>query len=224
VLVMSVAAAAGWESPPTRWVFLHGHADCENGDLIDRADVRGPARTWPCGIMPCHVPHRRGTTWPRSTWYSASPRRCVPTLRRDRLDLADPRGLTLTGCCRSSAAAGITTTKMHRHRRDGCSAPPLPGQPRHGRPTRGIMSKYWWSYSTKHGGGDAGPQRPTLAGRDRRLGPSAAQARYADGHGHHRGDPTTSHRRGTAPGTGPSSRPARNARTPTLRARAMIRL
>jgi len=44
VLLMSVAAARRLGVPTGRWVFLHGHADLRERDLLDRGDLsRGPA-------------------------------------------------------------------------------------------------------------------------------------------------------------------------------------
>jgi acetyl-CoA C-acetyltransferase len=40
VLLMSVAAALRLAVPEQRWVFLHGHADLRERDLMDRADSR----------------------------------------------------------------------------------------------------------------------------------------------------------------------------------------
>ena len=44
VLLMSLGTARALSVPPERWVFLHGHADLRERDLLERGDLgRGPA-------------------------------------------------------------------------------------------------------------------------------------------------------------------------------------
>ena len=45
---MSVDAARRLGVPEEKWVFLHGHADLRERDLLDRADLgTSPAAAWP---------------------------------------------------------------------------------------------------------------------------------------------------------------------------------
>ena len=77
VLLMSVAAARRLGVPPDRWVFLPGHADLRERDLLDRADLSaGPASV----LAVRHALDIAGVgwaTWPRSTCTAASPRRSL---------------------------------------------------------------------------------------------------------------------------------------------------
>ncbi|HEU5391844.1 MAG TPA: acetyl-CoA acetyltransferase [Streptosporangiaceae bacterium] len=97
VLLMSVAAARRLRVPQDRWVFLPGHADLRERDLLDRADMSaGPASALAvrhaldvAGISPGDLS--------AIDLYSCFP---APVFNIcDGLGLAagDPRGLTLTG-------------------------------------------------------------------------------------------------------------------------------
>ena len=97
VLVMSVAAARRLGVPPDRWVFLHGHADVAERDLLDRADLSAS----PAAVLAARAAlEMAGVTadgLATIDLYSCFP---VPVFNLcDRLGLApdDPRGLTVTG-------------------------------------------------------------------------------------------------------------------------------
>ncbi|MGJ6966691.1 acetyl-CoA acetyltransferase [Streptosporangium sp. G11] len=97
VLLMSVAAARRLGVPEEKWVFLHGHADLRERDLLDRADLgRGPASVMAVehaldlagiGVEDLHA----------IDLYSCFPIAVFNIC--DGLGLAadDPRGLTVTG-------------------------------------------------------------------------------------------------------------------------------
>jgi acetyl-CoA C-acetyltransferase len=97
VLLMPVATALRYGIPADRWVFLHGHADLRERDLLDRADL---------SASPASVLAARGALEMAGIGvadlatidlYSCFP---VPVFNIcDGLGLAtdDPRGLTLTG-------------------------------------------------------------------------------------------------------------------------------
>ncbi len=97
VLLMSVAAARRLGVPPERWVFLHGHADLRERDLMARSDLSaGPASV----LAARHALEVAGIgvgNLATIDLYSCFP---VPVFNVcDGLGLAvdDPRGLTVTG-------------------------------------------------------------------------------------------------------------------------------
>ena len=97
VLLMSVAAARRLGVPPERWVFLHGHADLRERDLMARSDLSaGPASV----LAARHALEVAGIEvgdLRTIDLYSCFP---VPVFNVcDGLGLAvdDPRGLTVTG-------------------------------------------------------------------------------------------------------------------------------
>jgi len=97
VLLMSVAAARRLGVPADRWVFLHGHADLRERDLLDRVDMSaGPASA----MAVRHALAMAGIgadDLATIDLYSCFP---APVFNIcDGLGIAtdDPRGLTLTG-------------------------------------------------------------------------------------------------------------------------------
>ncbi len=97
VLLTSVATAQRLGVPRERWVFLHGHADLRERDLLERADLsRGPAAV----LAATHALEMAGVGVAEVAafdLYSCFPI-AVSTVA-DGLGLRpdDPRGLTLTG-------------------------------------------------------------------------------------------------------------------------------
>jgi acetyl-CoA C-acetyltransferase len=97
VLVMSVAVARRLGVPEEKWVFLHGHADLRERDLLDRADLSaGPASV----MAARHALEVAGIgvdDLATIDLYSCFP--IAVSNVCDGLGLApdDPRGLTLTG-------------------------------------------------------------------------------------------------------------------------------
>jgi acetyl-CoA C-acetyltransferase len=97
VLLMSVGAARRLGVPPERWVFLHGHADLRERDLMSRADLS----TSPASVLAVqHALEIAGIAvddLATIDLYSCFP---APVFNIcDGLGLApdDPRGLTVTG-------------------------------------------------------------------------------------------------------------------------------
>jgi len=97
VLLMSAGAARRLGVPEDRWVFLHGHADRRERDLMERADLSAA----PAAVMAArHALEVAGVTAGDLTaidLYSCFP---VPVFNvSEGLGLApgDPRGLTVTG-------------------------------------------------------------------------------------------------------------------------------
>ncbi|SNQ45246.1 putative enoyl-CoA hydratase [Frankia canadensis] len=97
VLLTSVAAARRLDVPEQKWVFLHGHADLRERDLLDRADLT----TSPAAVMAVqHALDVAGLTLEQiSTFdlYSCFPIAVFNICDGLGLSPDDPRGLTLTG-------------------------------------------------------------------------------------------------------------------------------
>lgn len=97
VLLMSVAAARRLGVPEERWVFLHGHADVQAPDLLDREDLSG----YPAGVLAVqHALEVARADLDDVTFldlYSCFPVAVSSLLDGLGLDGDDPRGFTLTG-------------------------------------------------------------------------------------------------------------------------------
>ncbi|MER6816220.1 acetyl-CoA acetyltransferase [Spirillospora sp. NPDC000708] len=97
VLLTSVAAARRLGIPQDKWVFLHGHADLRERDLMHRQDLsRGPASV----AAARHALEVAGVTvddLATIDLYSCFPIPVFNICDGLGLDPADPRGLTLTG-------------------------------------------------------------------------------------------------------------------------------
>ena len=97
VLLMSVAAAQRLGVPPERWVFLHGHADLRERDLMSRADLSaGPASV----LAARHALDVAGIgvgDLRTIDLYSCFPVPVFNVCEGLGLAFADPRGLTVTG-------------------------------------------------------------------------------------------------------------------------------
>jgi acetyl-CoA C-acetyltransferase len=97
VLLMSVAAARRLGVPQDRWVFLHGHADLREPDLLDRADLSaGPASAMAVRHA-LAVAGIGADDLATIDLYSCFPAPVFNICDGLGLDPADPRGLTLTG-------------------------------------------------------------------------------------------------------------------------------
>jgi acetyl-CoA C-acetyltransferase len=97
VLLMSVDAARRLGVPEDRWVFLHGHADVQAPDLLDRSDLSG----YPAGVLAVrHALEVAGAELDEVTFldlYSCFPVAVSSLLEGLGLPADDPRGFTLTG-------------------------------------------------------------------------------------------------------------------------------
>ncbi|MBW0101049.1 acetyl-CoA acetyltransferase [Pseudonocardia sp. KRD291] len=97
VLITSVAAARRLGIPEDRWVFLHGHADLRERDLLDRGDLS----TGPASVMATrHALEVAGIGADDLTTldlYSCFPIAVSNIADALELPADDPRGLTLTG-------------------------------------------------------------------------------------------------------------------------------
>ena len=141
ILLMSVAAARRLGVPAERWVFLHGHADLRERDLMDRADLSAsPAAVMAAG----HALEVAGITaadLATIDLYSCFP---APVSNIcDGLGIAadDPRGLTLTGGLPFFGGAG-NNYSMHAVAETVHRARTEPGSFGFVGANGGIMSKY----------------------------------------------------------------------------------
>ena len=141
VLLMSVAAARRLGVPQDRWVFLHGHADLRERNLMDRADLSAS----PAAVMAArHALDVAGITagdLATIDLYSCFP---APVFNIcDGLGLApdDPRGLTLTGGLPFFGGAG-NNYSMHAIAETVPRARANPGSFGFVGANGGIMSKY----------------------------------------------------------------------------------
>ena len=141
VLLMSVAAARRLGIPEDRWVFLPGHADVRDRDLLDRADMSaGPASV----LAVRHALDVAGIGLGEVSaidLYSCFP---APVFNIcDGLGLAgdDPRGLTLTGGLPFFGGAG-NNYSMHAIAEAVQRARSAPGSYALVGANGGVMTKY----------------------------------------------------------------------------------
>ena len=119
--MMSVDAARRLGVPEEKWVYLHGHADMTEQDLLDRVDL---------GVSPAAaLAVARGTCGWRQVGvddiatfdlYSCFPFPVFVICDALGLDGDDPRGLTLTGGLPYFGGPG-NSYSLHAHRRDRVS-------------------------------------------------------------------------------------------------------
>jgi acetyl-CoA C-acetyltransferase len=141
VLLMSVAAAQRLGVSATRWVFLHGHADLRDRDLMERADLSaGPASVMAVRHA-LEVAGAEAGDLATIDLYSCFP---APVFNIcDGLGLAadDPRGLTVTGGLPFFGGAG-NNYSMHAIAETVQRARRSPGSYGLVGANGGIMSKY----------------------------------------------------------------------------------
>ena len=179
VLLMSVAAARRLGVPPDRWVFLHGHADLRERDLLDRADLSaGPASV----LAVRHALDVAGIgagDLATIDLYSCFPAPVFNICDGLGLDPADPRGLTVTGGLPFFGGAG-NNYSMHAIAETVQRARRAPGSYGLVGANGGIMSKYSAGvYSTTPAAWVADRSAELQAEIDGWAAPE--QARYADG-------------------------------------------
>jgi acetyl-CoA C-acetyltransferase len=149
VLLMPVVTALRYGIPADRWVFLHGHADLRERDLLDRADLS----VSPASVLAArHALELAGigaAELATIDLYSCFP---VPVFNIcDGLQIAagDPRGLTLTGGLPFFGGAG-NNYSMHAIAETVQRARQEPGSFGFVGANGGYMSKYSAGvYSTK---------------------------------------------------------------------------
>jgi acetyl-CoA C-acetyltransferase len=141
VLLASVAAARRLGVPQDRWVFLHGHADLRERDLMDRADLSaGPAS----GMAARHaleVAHVEPGDLATIDLYSCFPAPVFNICDTLGLEPDDPRGLTLTGGLPFFGGAG-NNYSMHAVAETVTQMRSTPGQFGLVGANGGLLSKY----------------------------------------------------------------------------------
>ncbi len=141
VLLMSVVAARRLGVPEGRWVFLHGHADLRERDLMDRADMSaGPASV----MAARHALEVAGITAGDLATIDLYSCFAAPVLNIcEGIHVApdDPRGLTLTGGLPFFGGAG-NNYSMHAIAETVHRARSNPGSFGFVGANGGIMSKY----------------------------------------------------------------------------------
>jgi acetyl-CoA C-acetyltransferase len=141
VLLMSVAAARRLGVPNDRWVFLHGHADLRERDLLDRADLSSGAASV---LAARHALDIAGiTTADLATidLYSCFAAPVFNICDGLGLDPQDPRGLTVTGGLPFFGGAG-NNYSMHAIAETVQRARRAPGSYGLVGANGGIMSRY----------------------------------------------------------------------------------
>jgi acetyl-CoA C-acetyltransferase len=140
-LLMSVAAARRLGVPEERWVFLHGHADLRERDLLDRADLSaGPASV----MAARHALEVAGIglgDLATIDLYSCFPIAVSTIADAFGLEPDDPRGLTLTGGLPFFGGAG-NNYSMHAIAETVDRARCAPGSYGFVGANGGILSKY----------------------------------------------------------------------------------
>ena len=179
VLLTSVAAARRLGIPQDRWVFLHGHADLRERDLLDRADLSaGPASV----MAVQHALDQAGigvADLATIDLYSCFPAPVFGICDGLGLDPEDPRGLTVTGGLPFFGGPG-NNYSMHAIAETVQRARSAPGSYGLVGANGGIMSKYSVGvYSTTPAAWTPSNSKDLQAEIDGWTAPE--QARYADG-------------------------------------------
>jgi len=179
VLLTSVAAARRLGIPQDRWVFLHGHADLRERDLLDRADLSaGPASV----MAVQHALDQAGigvADLATIDLYSCFPAPVFSICDGLGLDPEDPRGLTLTGGLPFFGGPG-NNYSMHAIAETIQRARSAPGSYGLVGANGGIMSKYSVGvYSTTPAAWTPDDSKDLQAEIDGWTAPE--QARYAGG-------------------------------------------
>ena len=195
VLLMPAATAQRLGVPPDRWVFLHGHADLRERDLLDRVDLSAS----PAAVMAARHALEVAGIGPGDLatidLYSCFP---IPVFNIcDGLGLApdDPRGLTVTGGLPFFGGAG-NNYSLHATAETMARARARPGGYGFVGANGGVMSKYSVGiYSTIPAAWRPDASRALQAEIDSWSAP--AQAEHADGWATIE-TYTVSHRRGGA--------------------------
>jgi acetyl-CoA C-acetyltransferase len=179
VLLMSVAAASRLGLRPERWVFLHGHADLRERNLMDRADLS----SGPASVMAVrHALDVAGIgagDLAAIDLYSCFPAPVFNICDGLGLDPQDSRGLTVTGGLPFFGGAG-NNYSMHAIAETVQRARRAPGSYGLVGANGGIMSKYSAGvYSTTPAAWTPDASRDLQAEIDGWAAPE--QARFADG-------------------------------------------
>ncbi|MDP9792978.1 acetyl-CoA C-acetyltransferase [Catenuloplanes nepalensis] len=179
VLIMSVAAARRLGVPVEKWVFLAGHADLRERDLIERADLSSSPAAVTAARHALEVAGIGVDDLTTIDLYSCFPAPVFNITDAFGLSPDDPRGLTLTGGLPFFGGAG-NNYSMHAIADTVQRARQAPGSYGFVGANGGIMSKYSTGVYTT-------TPRPWAADRSADLQaeidawPAPAEARQADG-------------------------------------------
>ena len=142
VVVASVAAASRLGVPEDRWVYLHGHADARERNLLDREDLSSSPAARLASRAALDMAGKTADDMATFDFYSCFP---IPVFNAavDGLGLApdDPRGLTLTGGLPFFGGAG-NNYSMHAIAETVRRARQAPGTFGFVGANGGMMSKY----------------------------------------------------------------------------------
>ena len=141
VLIMSVAAARRFGIPADRWVFLHGHADLRERDLMERGDLSGSPAAVMAGRHALEVAGIGVADLATIDLYSCFPAPVFTIADAFGLAADDPRGLTLTGGLPFFGGAG-NNYSMHAIAETVHRARQAPGSYGFVGANGGVMSKY----------------------------------------------------------------------------------
>lgn len=181
VLVMSVAAARRLEVPEEKWVYLRGHADQTEQDLLDRGDLSISVSAKQSVTEALRVAEIGVDDLATFDLYSCFPFPVFSVCDEFGLAADDPRGLTLTGGLpyfggpgNSYSLHGIAETVAEMRSTPGAFG--LVGA------NGGVMSKYSVGvYSTEPA--DWAADRSTALQKDIAALPKVVVTRNADGPG-----------------------------------------
>src|SRR5262252_2772729 len=179
VLLMPVAAARRLGIGQDRWVFLHGHADLRERDLLDRADLSAS----PAAVMAARHALAVAGIGPGDLatidLYSCFPAPVFNICEGLGLDPGDPRGLTVTGGLPFFGGPG-NDYSMHAIAETVQLARRSPGSYGFVGANGGVMHKYSAGvYSTRPAAWRPGASAALQAEIDGWAVP--AQTRHADG-------------------------------------------
>ncbi|NMO93547.1 acetyl-CoA acetyltransferase [Actinomycetospora sp. TBRC 11914] len=141
VLVVSVAAARRLGIAEDRWVFLHGHADLRERDLLDRADLSTAPAAATAARHALEVAGIGVDDLATIDLYSCFPIAVSVVAEELGLEPDDPRGLTLTGGLPFFGGAG-NDYSMHAIAETVAAARRTPGSYGFVGANGGILSKY----------------------------------------------------------------------------------
>jgi len=179
VLLMPVATARRLGIAPDRWVFLHGHADLRERDLMDRADMSASPASVTAVRHALDVAGIGVADLATIDLYSCFPAPVFNICDGLGLDPDDPRGLTLTGGLPFFGGAG-NNYSMHAIAETVQRARRAPGSFGLVGANGGIMSKYSAGvYSTTPAAWTPDRSQDLQAEVD--AWPAPVQARDADG-------------------------------------------
>jgi acetyl-CoA C-acetyltransferase len=179
VLLMSVAAAQRLGVPADRWVFLHGHADLRERDLMDRADLSAS----PAAVLAARQALEMAGIGPGDLatidLYSCFPAPVFNICDGLGLPADDPRGLTLTGGLPFFGGAG-NNYSMHAIAETVQHARRVPGSYGFVGANGGVLSKYSAGVYCSTPAAWT-PDSSAALQSEIDSWPALAEARYADG-------------------------------------------